>query len=114
MGADRSFPLDAEQIVRLTGAVLAHVLNAIRHPDARKISEDDLIVGLGEVAGVSLRTADHGYRKRLLPYEAPASAASRPAGDHSEGHFTDEELLDQIRRDVAAQRLERTASGGCP
>lgn len=57
-----AFPLDAEQIVRLTGTLLARVLNAIRHPDAPKVAEDELILALGERAGVPIATQEVTWR----------------------------------------------------
>ena len=84
MRSDSSFPLDAEQIVRLTGAVLTRVLNAIRSPDAKELRQDEVTLALGQSAGVPLRVSGDAYHQRLLPYEAsvrtaPTAASAQPA-----------------------------------
>jgi hypothetical protein len=77
MSTDRSFPLDAEQIVRLTGAVLTRVLNAGRPADSKAVKEDDLIVALGEAAGVPLPISRNEWGiLELQPYGAVTAPAS--------------------------------------
>lgn len=90
MRSDSSFPLDAEQIVRLTGAVLTRVLNAIRHPDAKRVSEDELTLSLARSTGVAIATHGEGWDQRLAPYgpavrTEPKTACDRPApgGSHA-------------------------------
>ncbi|AYO85360.1 hypothetical protein [Methylobacterium brachiatum] len=78
MDANRTFPLDAEQIVRLTGAVLTRVLNASRPADSRAVEEEELTVALGEAAGVPLPIARNEWGiLRLQPY----GAITQPASD---------------------------------
>ncbi|MBY0250174.1 MAG: hypothetical protein K2X54_02120 [Methylobacterium organophilum] len=76
MGADRSFPLDAEQIVRLAGAVLTRVLNASRPADSRAVGEEGLILALGEAVGVPLLVERNQFGiLELQPYGRKASAS---------------------------------------
>ncbi|MDE4910361.1 hypothetical protein PQI07_06550 [Methylobacterium sp. 092160098-2] len=68
MGADRNFPLDAEQIVRLAGSMLAEILNASRHPDSRPVDAEQLTMKFGAATGVPLPIVGEGYGRVLLPY----------------------------------------------
>ncbi len=82
-----TLPLDAEQIVRLTGAVLTRVLNASRPADSRAVEEEDLVVALGETAGVPLPIARNEWGIfRLQPYGAvTAPTKDEPASQQPGG-----------------------------
>lgn len=74
-----AFPLDAEQIVRLTGAVLTRALNVLRHPDAKELRQDEITLALGQAAGVPLRVEGEGFRQRLLRYNESVRAEPNPS-----------------------------------
>ncbi|WP_267422712.1 hypothetical protein [Methylobacterium sp. GC_Met_2] len=109
--AQPSFPLDAEQIVRLTGAVLTRVLNAIRHPDAKRACEGGVTLAIADSTGVALpvESGPHGYR-RLLPYGS--ESITLPEGRRLPGSILSERGPDTLPARDASYASPRQAQEG--
>jgi hypothetical protein len=75
------FPLDAEQIVRLSACVLAEVLNAGRPNDVPAVKVEPLLRRLASSVGLELEEdSGPGGLRSVRPY--PAARSSRSASQH--------------------------------